>query len=226
MARFKRMQVLNTILNVGMVPIFYDPNVDIAKNVVKACVAGGAQAIEFTNRGDRALHVFHELITFLDKEAPEAILGVGSVLDPVTAGMYINEGTNFVVGPSFNAEVAKLCNRRKIAYSPGCSGPAEISLVEEYGVEIVKIFPAAQLGGPGFIKAVLGPCPWHTLMPTGGVDATRENLESWFKAGVACVGLGSNLIRKDLIAAGDYATMTQLIAQVVQWIAEIRAEMA
>ncbi len=170
--------------------------------------------------------MFHELITFLDKEAPEAILGVGSVLDPVAAGMYINEGANFVVGPSFNPEVAKLCNRRKIAYSPGCSGPAEISLVEEYGVEIVKIFPAAQLGGPGFIKAVLGPCPWHTLMPTGGVDATRENLESWFKAGVACVGLGSNLIRKDLIAAGDYATMTQLIAQVVQWIAEIRAEMA
>jgi len=226
MAKFKRMQVLNTILEAGVVPIFYNPDVEMAKNVVKACVAGGAPVLEFTNRGDRAIHVFHELIEFLAKEAPDAILGVGSVIDPGTAAMYINEGANFVVSPSFNPESAKICNRRKIAYIPGCGSASEISLVEEYGSEIVKLFPANEMGGPAFVKAVLAPCPWHLLMPTGGVDATRENLEGWFKAGVACVGMGSKLLRKDLIAAGDYEGVSKLVAQVIAWIREIRAEMA
>lgn len=224
MARFKRMQVLNSILDVGIVPIFYNPDVEIAKNVVKACVEGGAPVMEFTNRGDRAVHVFHDLIEFLEKEAPGAVLGVGSVIDPGTAAMYINEGASFVVSPSFNPDTAKVCNRRKIAYVPGCGTASEISLAEEHGCEIVKLFPANAMGGPAFVKAVLAPCPWHMLMPTGGVDATRENLEGWFKAGVACVGMGSNLLRKDLIAAGDYEGLSKLVAQVIGWIAEIKAE--
>jgi 2-dehydro-3-deoxyphosphogluconate aldolase/(4S)-4-hydroxy-2-oxoglutarate aldolase len=226
MARFKRMQVLNTILDAGVVPIFYNPDVEMAKNVVQACVSGGAPVLEFTNRGDRAIHVFHELIEFLAKEAPDAILGVGSVIEPGTAAMYINEGANFVVSPSFNPETAKICNRRKIAYIPGCGSASEISLVEEYGSEIIKLFPANEMGGTAFVKAVLAPCPWHLLMPTGGVDASKENLEGWFKAGVACVGMGSNLLRKDLIAAGDYERVSKLVAQVIAWIREIRTEMA
>jgi 2-dehydro-3-deoxyphosphogluconate aldolase/(4S)-4-hydroxy-2-oxoglutarate aldolase len=225
MARFKRMKVLNTILDVGVVPIFYYPDVEVAKNVVKACVGGGAPVLEFTNRGDRAIHVFHALIEFLAKEAPDAILGVGSIIDPATAAMYINEGANFVVSPSLSADVAKVCNRRKIAYVPGCGTESEISLAEELGAEIIKIFPANLMGGPAFVKSVLAPCPWHSLMPAGGVDATRENLEGWFKSGVACVGMGSNLLRKDLIAAQDYEAITKTVAKVIGLIAEIRAEM-
>lgn len=225
MARFKRMKVLNTMLDAGVVPIFYHPDVEVATNVVKACVAGGAPVLEFTNRGDRAIHVFHALIEFLAKEAPDAILGVGSVIDPGTAAMYINEGANFVVSPSLSADVAKICNRRKVAYIPGCGTESEISQAEEYGAEIVKIFPANTMGGTEFVKAVLAPCPWHSLLPAGGVEATRENLEAWFKAGVACVGMGSNLLRKDLIAKGDYDGISKLVAQVIAWIKEIRAEM-
>jgi 2-dehydro-3-deoxyphosphogluconate aldolase / (4S)-4-hydroxy-2-oxoglutarate aldolase len=223
MARFRRMDVLNRILGIGVVPIFYNPDVDVAKRVLAACVEGGATVLEFTNRGDRAMHVFHQLIEFLDKEAPTAILGVGSVIDPGTAAMYINEGANFVVSPSLSADVAKICNRRKVAYVPGTGTESEISEAEEMGCEIIKIFPANTMGGPEFVKAVLAPCPWHNLMPAGGVDATEANLASWFKAGVACVGMGSNLIRKDWMKANNWAALTQTTADVIRWIAQIRA---
>jgi len=224
MARFKRMQVLNAMLDTGVIPLFYHPDVEVAKRVVEACVSGGATTIEFTNRGDRAWHVFHGLMEFVEKSAPKAILGVGSVVDPGTAALYINEGANFVVGPSFNPEVAKICNRRKIAYVPGCGSETEISIAEEWGVEVIKIFPANLMGGPDFIKAVLAPAPWHTLLPTGGVEANEENLKGWFKAGVALVGLGSNLIRKEWVEAGDYASIAQLTADVIGWIAKIRGK--
>jgi len=144
------------------------------------------------------------------------------VVDAPTAAMYIASGANFIVGPMLNPDVAKVCNRRKIAYMPGCGSLTEISQAEELGVEIVKVFPGSSVGGPGFVKAVLGPCPWSRLMPTGGVDASRENLEGWFKAGVACVGMGSNLIVKELVAAGDFAAITAKVVQVLAWIKEIR----
>ena len=224
MAKFSRMHTLNAILTVGVVPIFYNPDVETAKRVVEACVAGGANVLEFTNRGDRAWHVFHELITFLDKAAPKAIPGVGSVIDPGTAAMYINEGANFVVSPSLSAEVAKVCNRRKVPYIPGTGTESEIEQAEEYGCEIIKIFPANLMGGAEFVKSVLAPAPWHNLMPAGGVEATPENLQSWFKAGVACVGMGSNLLRKDLIQAGNYEAISKSMADVIRWIGEARGK--
>lgn len=224
MAKFSRMKTLNAILDIGVVPIFYNPDVETAKRVVEACVAGGATVLEFTNRGDRAWHVFHELITFLDKSAPEAILGVGSIIDPATAALYINEGANFVVSPSLNPEVAKVCNRRKVPYIPGTATESEIGQAEELGCEIIKIFPANLIGGGDFVKSVLAPCPWHSLMPAGGVDATPENLSGWFKAGVACVGMGSNLLRKDLIKAGNYEEITKLVRNVIGWIKEARGK--
>jgi 2-dehydro-3-deoxyphosphogluconate aldolase/(4S)-4-hydroxy-2-oxoglutarate aldolase len=168
--------------------------------------------------------VFTELSQWAVKALPQTILGVGSVVDAPTAAMYIASGANFVVGPLLNPEVARLCNRRKIAYSPGCGTASEISQAEELGVEIVKIFPGESVGGPDFVKAILGPCPWTRIMPTGGVEPTRESLTAWFKAGVTAVGIGSNLIRKDLIQAGDYAAMTANVAQVIAWIREARGK--
>lgn len=222
MASFSRMQVLNSILNIGVVPIFYYPDVEVAKRVVAACVEGGAKVMEYTNRGDRAIHVYHELIEFLHRTAPDCVLGVGSIIDPGTAAMYINEGASFVVSPSLSAEVARTCNRRKIAYIPGCGSESEIELAEELGSEIVKIFPANLMGGAEFVRSVLAPCPWHALMPAGGVEATRENLQTWFKAGVACVGMGSNLLRKDWIKAGEFEAISRAVADVIHWIADIR----
>jgi 2-dehydro-3-deoxyphosphogluconate aldolase/(4S)-4-hydroxy-2-oxoglutarate aldolase len=222
MARFKRLEVYNTIIDTGLVPVFYHGDIEVAKKVAKACADGGGTVLEFTNRGDFAPEVFRELSRYLSTLAPEVILGVGSVIDEPTAALYIAYGANFVVGPLLNEAVARLCNRRKVAYMPGCGSVSEISYAEELGVEIVKVFPGDSVGGPDFVKAVLGPCPWTRIMPTGGVDATEESIKAWFGAGVACVGIGSKLIRKDVVAAGNWAQITEKVQQVLAWIKKAR----
>ena len=224
MARFSRLEVLNEIVRLGVVPVFYHADLEVARNVVAACAAGGARVVEFTNRGDNAYRIFSDLVLHFAQADPSVILGVGSVIDPATAALYISSGANFVVGPILNPEVARVCNRRKVAYSPGCGSATEISEAEELGVEIVKVFPGDSVGGPGFVKAILGPTPWTRIMPTGGVEATRESISAWFKAGVAAVGIGSNLIRKDLVDKGDYAAITAATAQVLGWIREARGQ--
>jgi 2-dehydro-3-deoxyphosphogluconate aldolase / (4S)-4-hydroxy-2-oxoglutarate aldolase len=224
MARFSRMQVWAKMEEVGLVPLYYEPNVETAQEIAKAISAGGGKVIEFTNRGDRAFEVFRELITTLEKADPTVILGVGSVLDPMTAGLYINLGANFIVGSVINAEVAKLCNRRKIAYFPGCATPSEVSYAEELGVEVCKAFPGSELGGPAWVKAIKGPCPWTKIMPTGGVKAEYDNLKAWFDAGVTCVGMGSDLVRKDLVAAKDWAGITALTAQCLAMVRKARGQ--
>ncbi len=222
MARFDRMTVLNAMLNTGLVPVFYDGDVVVAQKIVAACAEGGARIVEFTNRGDRAWNGFTELIAWAEGTYPEIILGVGSVIDAPTAAFYIASGTNFVVGPILNPEIARLCNRRKIAYSPGCGSVSEISEAEELGVEIVKVFPGREMGGPAFVKAVLGPMPWTRIMPTGGVDATQKNVQEWIQAGAACLGMGSKLIRKELVVSANYAAIRENVRNVLGWIKKAR----
>ena len=224
MARFMRLDVLNTMVGTGLVPVFYHGDVEIAQKIVQACAAGGTRCIEFTNRGDFAPFVFKELAEHVTKTNPEVILGAGSIVDAPTAALYIASGANFVVGPLLNPEVARLCNRRKIAYSPGCGTVSEISQAEELGVEIVKIFPGGLVGGPEFVKSVLAPMPWTRIMPTGGVEATKESIFAWMKAGVAAVGIGSNLVSKERIAKGNWDEMTQAAAQLLAWIREARGK--
>lgn len=222
MARFSRLEVLNAIVDIGLVPVFYHPDLETAKKIVEACAAGGARVIEFTNRGDFAPWVFKDLSEYIAKSNPNIILGVGSVVDAPTAALYIASGANFVVGPILNAEVARLCNRRKIAYCPGCGSASEISQAEELGVEIVKIFPGDCVGGPEFVKAILAPMPWTRIMPTGGVETTKESVTAWIKAGTTALGIGSNLIRKEWVAAGDFAAITAKTQEVLAWIREAR----
>jgi 2-dehydro-3-deoxyphosphogluconate aldolase/(4S)-4-hydroxy-2-oxoglutarate aldolase len=226
MTRFGRLAVLNAIIESGLVPVFYDGDLEVAKQIVAACTRGGAKVVEFTNRGDRAWSVFNQLAEWAEKAQPEVMLGVGSVIDAPTAALYISSGADFVVGPVLNPEVARLCNRRKIAYMPGCGSASEISEAEELGVEVVKVFPGAEVGGPGFVKAILAPTPWTRIMPTGGVDATEESIRAWFGAGAACVGIGSRLITKELVAASDYDGISQRVAQVLAWIGEARSPRA
>jgi len=222
MARFTRLDVLNKMIEIGLVTVFYEANVDTAIKIVQACSTGGAKLVELTNRGDLAYQVFVELVRHFQKADPTLILGVGTIFDAPTAALYLASGANFVVGPTLNAEVARLCNRRKVAYCPGCGSVTEISEAEELGVEIVKIFPGDSVGGPEFVKALLGPCPWSRIMPTGGVDATKESVNAWFKAGVACVGMGSKLITKELVAAKDFDGISKKVSQVLAWIKEAR----
>lgn len=223
MARFSRLDVLSAMIETGLVPVFYTDNADTGKRIIDACVLGGARVIEFTNRGDLAYRVFSELTVHTIREQPQAILGVGSVLDEATAALYVNSGANFVVGPILNPGVARMCNRRKVAYAPGCATPSEISQAEEFGVEIVKIFPGGQVGGPAFVKAVLGPMPWTRIMPTGGVEPTRESIEAWIRAGTACLGIGSKLVSRELVAGEDWLALTERVAHCLQWIQEARS---
>ncbi|MEM1323408.1 MAG: bifunctional 4-hydroxy-2-oxoglutarate aldolase/2-dehydro-3-deoxy-phosphogluconate aldolase [Bacteroidota bacterium] len=203
MAKYTRIQVAQTMAATGMVPLFYHGDVAVGKKVVEACYKGGARLLEFTNRGDFAHEVFRALNQFCLEKFPEMILGVGSVTDAGTASLYMQLGANFIVTPVLREDIALVCNRRKVLWSPGCATLSEICRAEELGCEIVKLFPGG-VYGPGFVKAIKGPQPWTSIMPTGGVAPTEENLKAWFEAGVTCVGMGSKLISKAIIEQGDY----------------------
>ena len=219
-----RMAVLTALMDQGVIPVFYHPDVEVCKAVIQACADGGAPCIEFTNRGDFASHVFYEVTRYFADADPRVIMGVGSIVDAPTAGIYIANGAKFVVGPILNADVAKVCNRRKIPYSPGCGSASEISYAEELGCEIVKVFPGSQVGGPEFIKAVMGPMPWTRIMPTGGVDPDEASVKAWFGAGIVAAGMGSKLITKAMLDAQDYKGIENKVRDTVQLIKRVRGK--
>lgn len=222
MARFSKLKVLQTFTCAGIVPVFYDADVEVAKQVVMACYEGGVRAFEFTNRGDFAHEVFGELSRWVATECPEMVLGVGSVVDAPTAALYIQEGANFVVGPLFNPDVAKLCNRRAVAYTPGCGSVTEIGFAQEAGCDLVKIFPAGEVGGASFVKNVLAPMPWSMIMATGAVEPEEANLTEWFKAGVTVVGMGSKLFPRSEIVAKDWQAITERCRKALAIVAKVR----
>ena len=221
MAKYDKLQVLATMQQTGLVPVFYHADASVAKQVLKACYDGGVRAFEFTNRGDFAQEVFAELVKYATAELPGMILGIGSVVDPATAALYLQLGANFVVGPVYNPAVVPMCNRRLVPYCPGCGSVSEVSAAQEAGCDLCKVFPGDVLG-PAFVKGLRAPMPWSRLMVTGGVKPERANLEAWFKAGVTCVGMGSNLFPKDVIAAGDWPRITALCRDALQIIQEVR----
>lgn len=201
----------------GMVPVFYHSDAEVAKQVIRACYQGGVRAFEFTNRGDFAHQVFAECVKFAASECPDMAIGVGSVVDAPTASLYIQLGACFVVGPLLNPDVAKVCNRRQIPYIPGCGSVTEIGNAQELGCEVTKVFPG-DVYGPAFVKSVMAPCPWSRIMVTGGVSPTRENLTAWMKAGAFCVGMGSNLFPKDIIAAENWQYITDKCKESLSYI--------
>jgi 2-dehydro-3-deoxyphosphogluconate aldolase/(4S)-4-hydroxy-2-oxoglutarate aldolase len=208
MAQFSRIEVALKMKESGMVPVFFNNDIEVCKNVVKACYDGGARLFEYTNRGDFASLTFAALNRWAINECPEMIMGVGSIIDEGTASMYLALGANFIVSPLIDEGTARVCNKRKVAWSPGCGSVTEIGRAHELGAEVVKIFPGSQVGGPDFVKAVKGPMPWASIMPTGGVSPTEENLKGWFEAGVTCVGMGSQLFPKEVLANKNYSYIT------------------
>jgi len=223
MARFTRIEVALKMKETGMIPVFYHKDAEVCKNVVKACYDGGIRVFEFTNRGDFAHKVFNEINKWAIKACPEMIMGVGSVIDQGTASMYIQIGTNFIVSPLIDEDMAKVCNRRKIAWSPGCGSVTEINRAHELGAEVVKIFPGSSVGGPDFVSGVKGPMPWASIMPTGGVSPDEANLKGWFKAGVHCVGMGSQLFPKEVIESGNYQAITDKCSEALAIIQKLKS---
>ncbi len=222
MARFSRIKACQVMAETGMVPVFYHSDLETSKQVLKACYEGGVRVFEFTNRGDFAHEIFGELNKWAAKECPEMILGIGSVVDAGTASLFLQLGANFVVGPLLNPDIFKVCNRRQVAYIPGCGSVSEVGYAQELGAEVVKIFPAGDVGGPSFVKNLKAPMPWSNIMVTGGVEPTEENLTKWFKAGVTCVGMGSNLFPKEIIAAKDWSKITQMCKMALEIIAKAK----
>ena len=221
MAKFTRIQVAQKMAEQGMVSLFYHPDIELGKEVLTACYKGGARLLEFTNRGDYAHEVFGELNKFCEKELPEMIMGVGSITDAGAASLYMQLGANFVVTPVLREDIAMVCNRKKVLWSPGCGSLTEIARAEELGCEIVKLFPGG-IYGPSFVKAVKAPQPWTSIMPTGGVSPTEENLKGWFDAGVTCVGLGSKMISKDILENGTFDILEKRVKDTLGLIENLR----
>ena len=221
MAQYTRIEVASVMKETGMVPLFFHSNVDLGKKVLKACYDGGARLMEFTSRGDFAFEVFGELNKYAIKELPGMILGVGSVTDAAAASLYMQLGANFIVTPVLREDIAIVCNRRKVLWSPGCGTLTEITRAEELGCEIVKLFPG-DIYGPQFVKGIKGPCPWTSIMPTGGVSPTEENLKGWFDAGVTCVGMGSQLISKDILVNEDFGGLKNKVQAALTIIKKVK----
>ena len=221
MAQYSRLEVAKVMKESGMVPLFYHPDIELGKKILKACYDGGARLMEFTARGDFAFEVFSELNKFAIEELPGMILGVGSITDAAAASMFMQMGANFIVTPSLREDIAIVCNRRKVLWSPGCGSLTEINRAEELGCEIVKLFPG-DIYGPGFVKGIKGPQPWTSVMPTGGVSTDEANLKAWFDAGVTCVGMGSKLISKEILANRDFQDLRNRVETVLESIAAIR----
>ncbi|MEM9895419.1 MAG: bifunctional 4-hydroxy-2-oxoglutarate aldolase/2-dehydro-3-deoxy-phosphogluconate aldolase [Bacteroidota bacterium] len=222
MARFTRIEVVLKMKETGMVPVFYHKDVEVCKQVVHACYEAGVKVFEFTNRGDFAHEVFGELVKYAETDCPEMILGVGSVIDAGTTSVYLQLGANFIVSPILDEEMARTCNKRKVAWSPGCGSVTEVVKAHELGSEVVKIFPGSQVGGPAFVKAVKGPFPYASIMPTGGVSPTEENLKGWIEAGVHCVGMGSQLFPKSVLENKAYHAITEKCAEALSIIRKLR----
>ena len=223
MAQFTRYEVLTEIYKSSMIPLFYNDDIEISKKIVQACYQGGARLLEFTHRGDFAHEVFRELISFANHSLQGMILGVGSVSDAASASYYLMNGANFIVTPVYREDIAILCNRRKILWSPGCGSLTEIAKAEEMGADLVKLFPG-NIYGPEFVKAVKGPQPWTHIMPTGGVTTEETNLKSWFDAGVSCVGLGSKLITKEIIDNQAYEELAKRVEKTLQLIQRLKTQ--
>ena len=221
MAKYSRLEVIDQMQDTGLVPLFYHPDLELAKKVLRSCYNGGARLMEFTARGDFAFEVFAELNKYALKELPGMILGVGSITDAPAASLFMQMGANFIVTPSLREDIALICNRRKILWSPGCGSLTEINRAEELGCEIIKLFPGSTYG-PDFVKAIKGPQPWTSIMPTGGVSTDEKNLKAWFDAGVSCVGMGSKLISKEVLANKDFERLEFQVRTTLETIRKIR----
>ncbi len=204
-----------------MLPLYFHPNAHVSVHVLKSLYRGGIRAVEYTNRGASALENFLHLKKITEKELPGLLLGVGTIKNKIEATEFINEGADFVVCPGVIEEVAAIAHRNDLLWIPGCMTSTEIITAEDLGARIIKLFPGNLLGPP-YLSALKEIFSDLLFMPTGGVEANQKNISEWFKAGASAVGLGSNLISKNLMATKDYASLQSLTTEILQIINEVR----
>lgn len=206
----------------AVIPVFSDTDLEVNKRVLEACARAGAELFEFTNRVPRAARLFAELAMFAEKEFPDVILGAGTVRREDAAKEFIHAGAKFIVGPNFHTGIAMYC-AGKIPYSPGCATSTELETAQEHLGEnaILKVFPGSTLG-PGFVRSVLATNRSLRLMITGGVKPDEKNLGEWFSAGAIAVGIGSELINPEHIAAQTWGKLSTEIGAVLLRASEIK----
>jgi 2-dehydro-3-deoxyphosphogluconate aldolase / (4S)-4-hydroxy-2-oxoglutarate aldolase len=219
-----RKEINQLIRKHSFLPLFNPDDYEVCKNVIQAVYDGGVRMFECTNRSANAFEVFEKLAPYVEQHMPDMVLGAGTIMDDQSAKKFYEAGAQFIVSPVIPQSVADFCQHHDIFWCPGASTLNEIVHAHTLGADMVKIFPANLLGGVEFLKAIMGPCPWVRVMPTGGVDGTEKNLRGWFEAGVQCVGLGSQLFKKEIIAAKNYDALRTEAKRIVGIITQIRAE--
>ena len=213
-------QVTDTIIQQGILPLYFNSDETISVEVLKAIYKAGIKAVEYTHRGDTALNNFKALVQLRNLEMPDLLLGIGTIKNLNQAKEYLQAGADFIISPGFVPEIASYTLSNDIFYGPGCMTPTEIIAAENAGVKFIKLFPGNMLG-PDFLSGIKDIFPNLLFMPTGGVDTTKENIAAWYKAGVSAVGMGSKLISKQLMADKDYATIeaeTKTVLSLIQTI--------
>src|SRR4029079_1007138 len=201
--------ISDKIVQQGILPLYFNSDETVSVEVLRAIFKAGIRAVEYTNRGEAALSNFKKLVEVKNKEMRDMFLGVGTIKTLQQAENYINAGADFMVSPGLIPEVVDYANNKNIFYAPGCMTPSEIIAAENKGITFIKLFPGNMLG-PEFLSSIKEIFPKLLFMPTGGVDITRENIESWFKAGVCAVGMGSKLISKKLMEERDYTAIEKM----------------
>lgn len=217
----KTQQITDAIVQQGILPLYFNPSEEISLDVLKAIYSAGIKAVEYTNRGDAALSNFKKMVELRNASMPGLLLGVGTIKNMQHATDYLAAGADFLVSPGFVPDVAAHCVANDIFYAPGCMTPSEIIAAENAGIKFIKLFPGDMLG-PKFLSTIKDIFPKLLFMPTGGVDTTKESVESWYKAGVCAVGMGSKLISKALMEAKDYATIEAETKKVLELIASVK----
>lgn len=220
MTKFSKQQVVSAMKSTGMIPVFYNADVEVAKGVIDASYKGGVKVFEFTNRGGNAFDVFVQLLKHIEKY-PDLLLGIGTIMDGTTAKKFIDAGAHFIVSPILKPEMATVCKQHDVLWIPGCATLTEIVNGKEAGAEVIKIFPGSVLG-PGFVSSVMPVVPGLQLMPTGGVEPNEKNLSAWFKAGVVCVGMGSQLFTKEIMTEKNWSLLEKNVEETLQMIKRIR----
>ena len=221
MAKFDKNITLAQVEATGLVPLFTHNDLDLCLGVLRACYEAGVRVFEFTNRTQNSFNNFAELIKIAEVEMPEMILGIGTIYDAKMAEKFIDIGTNFIVAPIVNPEVGKVCVEAGIPWMPGVMTVTEIYNARQAGAEYIKIFPG-EVVGAAFVKAIKGPMPDVKIMVTGGVSPTSESLKTWFGAGTNAVGIGSQLVPKEVLESKDFSKVTQIVGNALDIIKELK----